>query len=218
MAKLEKVDSKAKSQGQINVSDEIFGAEPNDHLLYLAVVRQNANARRGTAHTKTRMEVRGGGRKPWRQKGTGRARAGSIRSPLFAGGGIIHGPRKNVNWTKGMNKKERKLALASAFSAQKENLVVASDLGVKEGKTREFASFVDALAVGALVLVIVDAENANLELLRRAASNLVNLKLITSKELNVVDILKAQKIVILEPAVKEIEESLNIKTAQEIGI
>lgn len=206
MATLELVDKKGKASGNLEVADAVFAIEPNDHLIYLATIRQLANARRGTAHTLTRSEVRGGGAKPWRQKGTGRARAGSSRSPLWAGGGIIHGPRKNVNWTKGMNKKERAKALISVLSKRKADTIAIKDLEVKEGKTKELSTLLKAMGLDTTVtLLVVNSAEANLDLIKRAGANLVHLRIITEKELNAKDLLKAKKIIITEAAAKTIE-------------
>lgn len=205
-------DKKGKSKGQVDLAENIFGLEPNDHLLYLATVRQEANARGGNAHTKTRTEVRGGGAKPWRQKGTGRARAGSIRSPLWVGGGIMHGPRNNVNWTKGMNKKERKLALCSALSdaLKSEKLFVVEEIGVSQGKTSEFASLIkDLKCAEDTTLFVVDAANESLDLIDRSSRNIPSVKVVTEHELSVKDLLKAKKIFFTQSSVKAVENRFN---------
>src|SRR5262249_10901189 len=137
MTSAQLVNLKGKSVGEVTLNDAVFGVEPNADLLYDALVRQLANARAGTAKAKTRSEVAGGGRKPWRQKGTGRARAGSTRSPLWAGGGVIFGPKPR-DYSLSMPKKMRQQALKSALSARKDALVVVKDFSeLKEPKTKQ---------------------------------------------------------------------------------
>lgn len=204
MATLNLVDSKGKSKGTVEANDSVFGIEPNEHLLYLASVRQNSNARLGTAHSLTRSEVRGGGAKPWRQKGTGRARAGSIRSPLWKGGGVIFGPRNKANYNKGMNKKERSLALVSGLAAQVANTSVIESIETT-GKTKELASLVSSLGFEREIVLVVVA-NDNATLVKRAAQNIVNVKAITTDHLNINDLLKATKVVITKDAQSALEE------------
>ncbi|MDD9897724.1 MAG: 50S ribosomal protein L4 [Candidatus Melainabacteria bacterium] len=210
MATITLLDSKGKkSSKEQSVNDALFGLEPNEHLLYLAKVRQESNARAGTAHTKTRMEVRGGGAKPWRQKGTGRARAGSRTSPLWRGGGVIFGPRKNVNWTKGMNKKESARAILSALNLKnKANALVAIEaLASAEGKTKELAQLIEASGFkGQQVVLVTESGSDELTKLKRAASNLVGATVLAVTELNVKDLLKADQVVISSKALEEIEE------------
>lgn len=196
-----------KSSTEQKLSDEIFGLEnTNEHLLYLSRVRQQANARRGTAHTLTRSEVRGGGAKPWRQKGTGRARAGSSNSPLWAGGGVIFGPRNNVNWKKSMNKKESKLSLRLALSLvqQDSRLSVIEAFDLPEIKTRNLVSLLKATNINArkILLVIASQESE----IKRAASNIQDLKLIDTSSLNVFDLLNADHVVISQQALEAIEK------------
>lgn len=193
----------------MELNQDLFGLEVNEHLLYLAKVRQEANARRGTAHTKTRTEVRGGGAKPWKQKGTGRARAGSIRSPLWRGGGVMHGPRNNVNWTKGMNRKESLRALFNAILlAQKtERMAIMEDLVLAEAKTKEFSKIIDtAKLADKNVVFVIDSENAQAELLKRASANLVDKKVLEVKSLNVKDLLKADKLIFTVKALEEMNQ------------
>jgi large subunit ribosomal protein L4 len=192
-----------------DLNDDLFGLEVNQHLLYLAKIRQESNARAGSAHTKTRMEVRGGGAKPWRQKGTGRARAGSSRSPLWKGGGVIFGPRNTVNWTKGMNSKESQRALLSAINLLKADgrLAAIESLNIEEAKTKEIASIIKtAELVGQNVVFVVEKANSQINLLKRAASNLVDVKVLTTDELNVKDLLKADQVIITSASFAEIEE------------
>lgn len=202
---LEILDAEGKAKGQFELNAEIFDREVNNHLLYLASVRQEANARAGTAHTKTRTEVRGGGAKPWRQKGTGRARAGSLRSPLFAGGGIIHGPRKNVNWTKNMNKKERKLAIVSALIEANNSgrLAALEAINLKDAKTKEFANMVNALGcTETKTLFVVSSADKNLEAIVRASRNIPLVKVVTNEGLSVKDLLVAKKVFFTKDALE----------------
>ncbi len=198
-----------KSSKNQEINSELFGLEPNTHLLYLASVRQESNARAGTAHTKTRMEVRGGGAKPWRQKGTGRARAGSSRSPLWKGGGVIFGPRNTVNWTKGMNSKESQRAILSALNllVKEDRLSAIEDLNIEEAKTKVIASIVKEAGLESKnVIFVIEKDNSQATLLKRASNNLVNTKVITTNELNVKDLLKADQVIVSSKAFEEIEE------------
>ena len=193
--------------GAISLNDSVFGVEPNLHVMHLALRRQLNNARQGSACAKTRAEVRGGGRKPWKQKGTGRARAGSLRSPLFAGGGVIFGPKPR-SYAFNMPQKARQLALKSALSARNEQLVVVKDLAIAEPKTKLMMSVLDSLKVAGKILIIADvkaAENNNLEL---AARNIPSVKLLLPSNLNVKDLLEADSVIITESAVNEITERL----------
>ena len=193
--------------GAISLSESVFGVEPNLHVMHLALRRQLNNARQGSACAKTRAEVRGGGRKPWKQKGTGRARAGSLRSPLFAGGGVSFGPKPR-DYSFSMPQKARQLALKSALSARTEQLVVVKDLSIAEPKTKLMMSVLDSLKVAGKILIIADvkaAENNNLEL---AARNIPSVKLLLPSNLNVKDLLEADNVIITESAVNEITERL----------
>lgn len=198
-----------ESLGAISLNESVFGVEPNLHVMHLALRRQLNNARQGSACTKTRAEVRGGGRKPWKQKGTGRARAGSLRSPLFAGGGVSFGP-KSRDYSFSMPQKARQLALKSALSARNEQLVVVKDFsGIAEPKTKLMMSVLDSLKVAGKILVIADyraEENKNLSL---ASRNIPSVKLLLPTNLNVKDLLEADSVVITEAAVNEITEKLS---------
>ncbi len=177
--------------GEITLAKEVFGVEPNIHVMHLALRRQLNNARSGNACTKTRAEVSGGGRKPWKQKGTGRARAGSLRSPLFAGGGVIFGPKPR-SYAFNMPQKARKLALKSALSARESQLVVVKDFStISEPKTKLMVSALKSLNVSGKVLIVanfVADENKNLEL---SARNIPSVKLLLPSNLNVKDLLEA---------------------------
>lgn len=208
MANLIIYDKNGKNSSKtMELNEDLFGLEVNEHLLYLAKVRQESNARGGNAHCKTRPEVRGGGAKPWKQKGTGRARAGTKNSPLWRGGGVMHGPRNNVNWTKGMNRKESVRALFhSILLAQKEDRLAAiEELTLGAAKTKEFCNILkQAELCTKNVVFVVDSENAQLENLERASRNLADKKVLPVSALNVKDLLKADKVVISVKALDEI--------------
>lgn len=195
--------------GQISLDDKVFGVEPNIHVMHMAVRRQLNNGRQGTACAKTRAEVSGGGRKPWKQKGTGRARAGSTRSPLFEGGGVIFGPKPR-SYAFSMPQKARRLALRSALSARVENTVLVKDFSqITEPKTKLIIDAMKSLKAEGKVLIVADtkaAENTHLEL---AARNVPSLKVILPSNLNVKDLLEADSVVLTEAAVNEITERLS---------
>lgn len=195
--------------GQIALDDKVFGVEPNIHVMHMAVRRQLNNARQGSACAKTRAEVSGGGKKPWKQKGTGRARAGSNRSPLFEGGGVIFGPKPR-DYAFQMPQKARRLALKSALSARVENTVLVKDFSeIKEPKTKLMVESLKSLKVEGKVLIVADvkaAENAYLEL---AARNIPSVKVILPSNLNVKDLLEADNVILTEAAVNEITERLS---------
>ena len=194
--------------GEITLNEAVFGVEPNLHVMHLALRRQLNNARQGSANSKTRAEVSGGGRKPWKQKGTGRARAGSTRSPLFAGGGVIFGPKPR-NYDLAMPQKARKLALKSALSARESQLVIVKDFSaISEPKTKLLTASLKSLNVSGKVLLIADTtlpENKNLLL---AGRNIPTLKMILPSNLNVKDLLEADFVVITESAINDITERL----------
>lgn len=194
--------------GEITLEKSVFGVEPNLHVMHLALRRQLNNARQGSACAKTRAEVAGGGRKPWKQKGTGRARAGSLRSPLFAGGGVIFGPKPR-NYSFNMPQKARQLALKSALSAREAQLVIVKDFStITEPKTKLMVSALKSLNVSGKVLIVANTkaeENANLEL---SARNIPSVKLLLPTNLNVKDLLEADFVVMTESAVNEITERL----------
>lgn len=202
------LNTKGSELGELSLNDEVFGVEPNIHVMHLALKRQLNNARQGSHNTKTRAEVSGGGRKPWKQKGTGRARAGSLRSPLFAGGGVIFGPKPR-SFAFNMPQKARQLALKSALSAREAQLVVVKDFStIAEPKTKLMVSALKSLNVSGKVLVVADTkaeENKNLEL---SARNIPSVKLLLPTNLNVKDLLEADFVVMTESAVNEITERL----------
>lgn len=187
---------------------DLQGAGDNTaaHILHRAVVRQLAGARQGTASTKTRAEVRGGGRKPWRQKGTGRARAGSIRSPLWRGGGVIFGPKPR-DYSQKLNRKERRLALRTALVSRAEDLIVVTDFNEQfsRPKTKELLDALGRWGVnpGAKVLLVVTEKAENVYLSSR---NVPTVSLVLATQLNVYDVLNADKVVMTETAVAKVQE------------
>ncbi len=201
-------NSNGSQAGQIDLEEKVFGVEPNVHLMHLAVRRQLNNARSGNACAKTRAEVRGGGRKPWKQKGTGRARAGSLRSPLFEGGGVIFGPKPRSYEVK-MPVKARRVALKSALSARFEDTTIVKDFSALTApKTKDLVKILDGLKLTGKILIIADTklqENQHLEL---AARNLPSVRIILPSNINVKDILEADSVVMSEAAVSEITERL----------
>ena len=202
------LNTKGEKLGEITLNETVFGVEPNLHVMHLALRRQLNNARQGSACAKTRAEVSGGGKKPWKQKGTGRARAGSLRSPLFAGGGVIFGPKPR-SFAFNMPQKARQLALKSALSAKSEQMVVVKDFStISEPKTKLRVSALKSLNVSGKTLIIADFkadENKNLEL---SARNIPSVKLILPSNLNVKDLIEADFVVITESAVNDITERL----------
>lgn len=195
-----------ENAGEATLELKVAKSENAEHIVHRALVRQLNNARQGTASTKTRAEVRGGGRKPWRQKGTGRARAGSIRSPLWRGGGVIFGPKPRDFSTK-MNRKERRLALRTAFSSRLEDIIVVENFGseLERPKTKEVIAALERWGVAAedkVLLILKEvAENVNL-----STRNIAKVKLIKATNLNVVDVLHANKIVVTKDALEQIQE------------
>jgi len=173
--------------GEIELRKDIFGVPINVAVMHQALLRQQANARLGTHKTKTRAEVRGGGRKPWRQKGTGRARHGSTRAPQWRGGGIAHGPRPR-SYCQKMPRKMRRLAYKSALSAKakKRQIIVLDDLQMPAPKTRDLVSILDALAVDSSALILLPEKNVNVE---KSVNNLPDVKTLRAHYLNVRDLL-----------------------------
>jgi len=189
------VDLKGKKLSEVELNDEVFGITPNVGVIHSALVRQLANARSGSANTKTRSEVAGGGRKPWRQKGTGRARAGSIRSPLWAGGGVTFGPKPR-DYSITMNKKQRQLALKSVLAGSVDKLTVVQDFdNFKEPKTKQFNEVLKALNLtDKKVLLILDYACDACDRVAKAARNIEGLRVLHATNLNVKDILDCDAI------------------------
>lgn len=201
-------NSDGSQAGHIDIDEKVFGEEPNVHIMHLAVRRQLSNARSGNACTKTRSEVRGGGKKPWKQKGTGRARAGSTRSPLFVGGGVIFGPKPR-DYSFSIPAKARRLALRSALSARTESIKVIKDFSaIATPKTKEFVKILNSMTLSGKILIVADANNAENQHLKLSSSNVPNVKLILPSNLNVKDLLEADSILMTESAIKDITERL----------
>ena len=201
--KLRLHDAQGKSLGHIDVLDDLFDARPNPALVHQVVVGQQANARQGTASTKTRAQVSGGGRKPWRQKGTGRARAGSNRSPIWRGGGVIFGPSPR-SYTQRTPKRMRRAALKASLSAKAREgeLVVVDRLRLPEPKTKHFVAMMEALGVSGSVLVVGDGTDPSI---LRCARNVPRLKTMPAFQLNAVDLLRHGRVVMTLGAVRQAE-------------
>ena len=199
-------DWQGAEAGTATLDLRVAKAENANHIVHRALVRQLANARQGTVSTKTRAEVRGGGRKPWRQKGTGRARAGSNRSPLWRGGGVIFGPKPR-DYSLNMNRKERRLALRTAFQGRVEDLIVVQEFSdqLPRPKTKEMVKALAGWGVGpdAKVLLIVAERNETIYL---SARNIDRMRIISADNLNVFDLLAADKIVATEAALAKVQE------------
>ncbi len=197
-------DKTGKKVSDIALSDAIFAITPNASAMHLCVVAYLANQRQGTQSTLTRAEVRGGGKKPWRQKGSGRARQGSIRSPQWIHGGVALGPKPR-EYGKTVNKKVRRLAMKSALSSKvaAEELIVLDSLEMKEIKTKEVVSVLKALETGKKVLIVLPEKN---ETVYRSARNIKGVKTTLVSTLNVYDILNCDSLVVLKDAVSKIEE------------
>ena len=189
---------------QQNLDETVWGIEPNIPVMHQALLRQQANARLGTADTKTRAEVRGGGRKPWRQKGTGRARQGSIRSPQWAGGGVVFGPHPR-SYTQALPRQMRVLAIRSALSAKfhDDRMTVLQGLGDIEPKTKTMKAIIEKLPESRSILIVIPDKS---EVVDRAASNLPNVHTILASYVNVRDVLKYERLVVTPEAIAKIEE------------
>ena len=203
MAKVAVYNMEGKEVDSIELNDSIFGVEINEHLVHMAVLQQLANNRQGTQKAKTRSEVRGGGRKPWRQKGTGHARQGSTRSPQWTGGGVVFAPVPR-DYSFKLNKKEKRAALKSALTDKVANakLIVVDELKFEEIKTKNFAQVMKNLDVNN-GLVVVNENDVNVMM---SAKNIADVKMALPNTINVYDIMKAGKVVLTKDAVKTIEE------------
>ena len=197
-------DSKGAKVSDIELAESVFGIEPNTSAMHLCVVNYLANQRQGTQSTRTRSEVSGGGKKPWKQKGTGRARQGSTRAPQWTHGGIAHGPKPR-EYGFSINKKVRRLAMKSAFSSKvaAEELVVLDDLKLDAIKTKEVVKVLTALETGKKVLLVLPENN---DVLYRSARNIAGVKVSTVNTLNVYDILNCDTMLVLKDSVAKIEE------------
>ena len=204
MKKVELLNLNGEKVKDFKLNENIFDITPNDKVLYDAIILARASLRQGTHKTKNRSEVSGGGRKPWRQKGTGRARQGSIRAPQWIKGGIALGPRPR-SYTYRINKKERQLALKSVLSAKlaEKELVVVDKLDLKEIKTKEMAKVLTNIKANESALVVLDKGNKNVQM---SARNIEGVKASIVDTMNTYDILKYNKLVLTEAAVKKIEE------------
>ena len=204
MPKIDVYNVEGKKVSDIELNEEIFGIEPNENVVHRVLVNYMANQRQGTANTKTRAEVSGGGRKPWRQKGTGRARQGSIRAPQWFKGGIALGPKpRDYRYT--INKKERRLAIVSVLSSKvlENNLVVVDSLPFKEIKTKNMVKALENLKVEGKTLIVLPEKNENVQ---KSARNIEGVKTSLVNTINVYDLLKYNKLVLTVDAVKSLEE------------
>ena len=204
MANIAVVDMAGKNVGEITLSDAIFGIEPNAVVMHEAVVNYLANQRQGTQSTLTRTEVSGGGKKPWRQKGTGHARQGSIRAPQWRHGGVVHAPKPR-DYSYVINKKEKRLALKSALSSKvaDQKLIVVENMDLDEVKTATVAKALKAIGAGNSSLIVLEDVNKNAEL---SARNIKDVKTALVNTINVLDILKYDSFVATKAAVEKIEE------------
>lgn len=192
--------------GTVELNDAVFGVEPNENVVFDAILRQRASLRQGTHAVKNRSAVSGGGKKPWRQKGTGRARQGSIRSPQFRGGGIVFGPTPR-SYKYSLPRKVRQLAIKSALSQKvlDDNLVVVDSLSFDAPKTKDFAAALDSLKVAEKALIVVTDDDKNAAL---SARNLANATVVTPAGVNILNVVDAQKVVITKSALSQVEEVL----------
>ena len=203
MANVSVYNIEGKEVGSIELNDAVFGVEVNEHLVHMAVVNQLANNRQGTQSAKTRSEVSGGGRKPWRQKGTGHARQGSTRSPQWTGVGVVFAPKPR-DYSFKMNKKEKRIALLSALSSKvaDNKIVVLDAFNLDEVKTKKFAEVMSNLKVDK-ALVVIEGENKNVVLSGR---NIPTVKVSATNEINTYDVLKYETLVVTKAAVEKLEE------------
>ena len=192
--------------GAIELNDSIFGIEPNNHVLFEAIIMQRASLRQGTHKVKNRSEVAGGGRKPWKQKGTGRARQGSIRSPQWRGGGVVFGPTPR-SYAYKLPKKVRRLAIKSALSAKvlEENVLVLDNLAFEAPKTKEFVAVLKNLSVDTKTLVVTDGLDEKVAL---SARNIPGVTVVEAVGLNVLDVVSHNKLIMTKSAVEKVEEVL----------
>ena len=203
MANVKVYNIEGKEVGTIELNDAVFGVEVNEHLMHMAVVQQLANKRQGTQKAKTRSEVSGGGRKPWRQKGTGHARQGSTRAPQWTGGGVVFAPTPR-DYSFKLNKKEKRAALKSALTSRVEEnkFIVVDEMKFEEIKTKNFQAMLNNLSV-AKALVVIEEGNTNAVL---SARNIADVKTAGTNTINVYDILKYNTVIVTKAAVATIEE------------
>ena len=203
MANVSVYNMEGKEVGTMELNDAVFGVDVNEHLVHMAVVAQLANKRQGTQKAKTRSEVSGGGRKPWRQKGTGHARQGSTRAPQWTGGGVVFAPTPR-DYTIRLNKKEKRLALKSALTSrvQEQKFIVLDELKFDEIKTKKMQAVLDALNVSKALVVL----NENDQNVVKSARNIENVQTALTNSINVYDILKYNTVIVTKAAVATIEE------------
>ncbi|EIB3860594.1 50S ribosomal protein L4 [Listeria monocytogenes] len=206
MPKLSLLKQDGTNAGEITLNDTVFGIEPNEKVVVDVILSQRASLRQGTHKVKNRSEVRSGGRKPWRQKGTGRARQGSIRSPQWRGGGVVFGPTPR-SYAYKLPKKVRRLAIKSILSSKvnEEKLVVLEGLTFDAPKTKEFAAFLKNISVDTKALIVVAGESENVEL---SARNLQGITVIPAESISVLEVAKHDKLIITKAAVEKVEEVL----------
>ena len=206
MPKVTLFDQKGSNVGEIELAESIFGIEPNQSVLFEAIIMQRASLRQGTHKVKNRSEVAGGGRKPWRQKGTGRARQGSIRSPQWRGGGTVFGPTPR-SYSYKLPKKVRRLALKSALATkvQEANILVLESLSFEAPKTKEFVAFLNGLSVDTKALIVTDVIDENVAL---SARNIPGVTVVDAAGVNVLDLVSHDKLIITKSAVQKVEEVL----------
>ena len=207
MPKTALLNLKGEKIKDIKLDDSVWGITPNDQVVYEHINLAMANQRQETHATKTRSDVSGGGRKPWRQKGTGNARQGSTRAPHWVGGGVVFGPSSDRNYTKKMNKKVRRLALKSAltYKANDKEVVVLENINVETNKTKDMLKLLESLNLNGKLLIVTTELTENLIL---ATRNIGSIKLVLANELNTYDVLYCDKLVITQDALKYVEEVL----------
>lgn len=206
MPKVALFNQNGSTNGEIELNASVFGIEPNESVVFDAILMQRASLRQGTHKVKTRSEVRGGGRKPWRQKGTGRARQGSIRSPQWRGGGIVFGPTPR-SYSYKLPKKVRRLAIKSVLSSKviDNNIIVLEDLTLDAVKTKEFAGILKGLSVEKKALIVTADANETVAL---SARNIPGVTVVEAKGINVLDVVNHEKLLITKAAVEKVEEGL----------
>lgn len=204
MANFKLMDQNGNNAGEVTLNDNVFSVEPNEAVVFDAIIRQRAGKRQGTSKVKNRSAVRGGGKKPWRQKGTGRARQGSIRAPQWRGGGVVFGPTPR-SYAYSMPRKQRRLAIKSVLSQKllDQNLVVLDKLTLDAPKTKDFVAILNGLKLEGKVLVVSDDKNVQL-----SAKNLPKVKVVPVNGLNVEDAVNYDKLVLTQDDAKKIEEVL----------
>ena len=206
MPKVALFNQSGSQVGDIELNESVFGIEPNQHVLFEAIVMQRASLRQGTHKVKNRSEVAGGGRKPWRQKGTGRARQGSIRSPQWRGGGTVFGPQPR-SYSYKLPKKVRRLAIKSALSSKvlDENMLVLESLSFEAPKTKDFKAVLNGLSVEKKALIVTADLDENVAL---SARNIPGVTVVTAEGINVLDVVNHDKLIMTKAAVEKVEEVL----------